>query len=245
MNNDQEMSAFQFGEIERYLMHEMSPEEEAAFRARLDTDALLKAKTEELKLIFLAIQESKLQSRLQQFHQEKIEKVSEGHVHIFNYGKRWLAAACVILAAGLAVWLFLKPAPEEHLYADYFKPDQGLISVMGISEQYAFDRAMIDYKTGNYKAAIKVWDSLKVSEATNDTLAYFIGSAYLGDNQPEKAIPYLQKVAGSESVFYKDANWYLGLALLKEKKRKEAIMYIEKSEHPEKQSLLDKLKKLK
>ncbi len=133
MSNDQDISLSQFEDIERYLLQEMEPEEATAFAVRLSPDAVLKAKTDELRLTFLAIQEGKLQSRLNQFHQHEIKTASDKKVFtVFSNGTRWLAAASIILVAAIAAWLFLKPASGEALYAAYFKPDDGPISAIGI-----------------------------------------------------------------------------------------------------------------
>jgi len=58
---------------------------------------------------------------------------------------------------------------------EYFKPDAGLITSMGGNENYEFYRGMVDYKQGNYKAAISRWkDQLKLKK-DNDTLNFYIG----------------------------------------------------------------------
>lgn len=242
MNNDNEMSTFQFEEIERYLMHDMSLEEEAIFSARIASDPGLKEKTDEFKLILLAVKENKLQSQLSNFHQDVNKALPKPQETSIYKSKFLFAAASILVIIGFSIWLVTNSTREEQLYADYYKPDPGLVSAMGISENYAFDRGMIDYKMGDYDSAIKLWDSLIVLQGTNDTLSYYLGSALLGNDQAEKAIPYLKKIADSENVFTEDANWYLGLALLKMKKHKDALMYIRKSAQPEKEPLLNKLK---
>ena len=74
---------------------------------------------------------------------------------------------------------------------------------------------------------------------------YFIGSAYLAKAKDELALTHFQKViTNQDSYFLNDANWYIGLVLLKENKISEAIFFIEKSEHQDKSSLLLKLKEV-
>lgn len=244
MSTNEEMPAKEFEEIERFILHQMEVEEEAAFIERLSADAGFRAKTEELKRLFIAIQENALESKLPAFHSSfnADNELTIKERPIFRIPSKWLVAASVILVLVFSLWwgIFRQTKPEK-LFSKYYKPDPGIISVMGVSENYAFDHAMIEYKTGNYKAAIKAWDSLLVLQPANDTLNYFLGSAYLGDQQAVKAEVYLQKVTTTKSVFVSDANWYLGMAFLKQGKEQDAIRYIERSGHPKKQEVLNKL----
>ncbi len=76
----------------------------------------------------------------------------------------------------------------------------------------------------------------------NDTLNYFIGSAWLAKEDGEQAIPYFKKViAAPGSYFLSDAYWYIGLALLSQNKTGEAIPFIKQSGHEQKDALLLKL----
>jgi len=247
LDKDESITQEQLEEIERFLQQEMPVQEKQAFLARISVDIELKKKTGEMQLIFLGLQEASLQERLDDFHKGlttgiKGQKLPAGKLLSM---KRWLAAAALIgVIAVSALLIFFRASKEEALFAKYFQPDAGLISAMSTSDNYFFDRAMIDYKTGNYEAAIKTWDSLQAIQSNNDTLNYFLGSVYLATEQTDSAILYLQKVTASpEGFFTKDAYWYTGLALLKQKKIKESISYIEQSAHPQKDALLLRLKK--
>lgn len=158
--------------------------------------------------------------------------------------KKWLAAASVIIIAALGALLYFNSSTSDSkLFSNYYKPDPGLIGTMSVSDNYLFDHAMIDYKTGEYAKAISTWESLLKTHPVNDTLNYFLGSAYLAINNSTKALGYFKIVTNQqESYFYKDACWYMGLALLKDDKKKEAISFIEKSNHQNKEKLLLKLK---
>lgn len=244
MSTNENGAIAEFEEIERYVLNQMGADEAAAFAARLSADAELQARTRELKMLSIAIQESALESQLPTFHNGvNVAKVSsKPKSHILGISAKWLVAASVILLLGFSAWWgLLRETESERLFSAYYKPDPGLISAMGISENYAFDHAMIEYKTGNYKKAIKEWDSLRVIQPANDTLNYFLGSAYLGDQKLNEAVIYLQKVSKTKSAFVNDANWFLGLALLKQGKRQEGIRYIKKSTHPQKVQMLYKL----
>jgi tetratricopeptide (TPR) repeat protein len=113
---------------------------------------------------------------------------------------------------------------------------------MSATDNYAFEKAMIDYKKGDYPAAIQAWDSLKKRQPANDTLNYFLGAAHLANKNHGQAVTYLKSVTASATSFFKgDAYWYLGLALLKEGKTEEARAAIQQSTNLNKKELLKKM----
>lgn len=232
-------------EIERYLLHQMPPEEAAAFAQKLSLDAALQRSVAEMQVLLLGIQETTLAAKLDGFHESTQKEQFAGakkSAKIFSF-KRLLIAAIVIGIVVLGAWAALFNKSEtDNLFAQYFKPDSGLVTAMSGTPDYAFDRAMVDYKTGNYNAAIDAWSSLQKKGPATDTLLYFLGAAHLAANDAGRAIGYLQRVATAPAgAFYYDAAWYLGLAYLKQKNTKEAIVFIRKSNHPQKYALLAQL----
>lgn len=246
MNTEEQIPHELLEEIERFLNQQMPPVEKEAFLARVSANKELTKNLDEMQLIFLGIQEASLQERLVDFHKEiphKLEQPKKKEGKLLPL-KMWLVAASVVLIISICGWLiFFRQDKNEMLFTEYFQPDPGLVSAMSISENYYFDRAMVDYKTGNYEASIKTLDSLQRITPGNDTLNYFLGTAWLAKKQPGKAIDYLQKASAlPNSVFIKDANWYLGLAHLKQGNKKEAIYFIQRSDHLQKEALLSGLK---
>lgn len=246
MNTSTDITPEEFEIIEQYIMKQLPAEEYDAFTNRLETDRALQNKLHSVRLLLLGVQKSSLTHHIEKYHQElsSLKKnVGYSAGKVFSM-KGWLAAASIIIIAGIGALLYFNSFNKEvKLFTQYYQPDPGLISPMGISDNYLFDRAMIDYKTGNYAKAISSWENLLQANPVNDTLNYFLGSAYLAMDQNTKAIDYFQIVTHQqESYFFKDACWYMGLALLKSGKKKEAISFIEKSDHQDKETLLLKLK---
>lgn len=245
MNSNFNISQEEFELIERFINKQMPAEEYEAFSKKIVVDNELRDRVDAIKLLLLGVEEAALEEKLNTFH----ESLNEGKPIVLSAGKvgsirSWLTIAAAVLITAIGVWLVTRNYNrEERFFSAYYKPDPGLISAMSTTENYSFGRAMIDYKTGNYDAAIKAWENLLISKPANDTLNYFIGSAYLAENKTNKAIEYLTKVINAgNGYFLKDAYWYMGLALLKENKREQAISYIERSEHSQKEKLLQKLK---
>ncbi len=236
-----------FEEIERYFLQDMTAEEQQAFTQKLTGNTLLQEQVQQVRLTIIAIKEQALAESLNDFHKglPKVETTPIRTIKKIKL-KRWLVAASILLAVSVGgLWLYNMSTPNEKLFTTYFKPDPGLISAMSSTDNYVFDKAMIDYKTGNYKEALSAWQGLLKNDNNNDTLNYFIGVGYVALKNTKAALPYLQKVvAMPQSYFIKDACWYLGLAMIQEEKLKEALELIEKSGHPEKEEMLLELKEV-
>ena len=246
MKRNTDISPEEFEELDRYILKEMPQEEYDAFTLKWQSDPVLQNKMHTVRLLLMGIQESNLEENMDRFHEEmassiKNKPASSGK--IFSL-RGWMIAASVIVLAGLgALWMLNKPTSQEKLFATYYKPDPGLITAMGTTENYLFERAMIDYKTKKYDSALKSWQELLQANPDNDTLNYFVGSALLAKENAGEAIPFFKKVTGqSNSYFFKEANWYLGLALIKQQNSLEAIPYLEKSDHQNREAVLKKLK---
>ncbi len=233
-----------FEEIESYLLQDMTAEEQQAFTQKLTGNTLLQEQVHQVRLTIIGIKEQALSESLNGFHKElpkaetaTIKKIKKTPL------QRWLVAASILLALSVGgLWLYNRSTPNEKLFATYFKPDPGLISAMSSTDNYVFDKAMIDYKTGSYQEAITAWQGLQKNDQQNDTLNYFIGVGFVALRNTKAALPYLQKVvAMPQSYFVKDAGWYLGLALIKEERLQEAIQILNDSEHPQKEQLLKEL----
>ena len=224
---------------ERYLSGNMTAGEKKDFEQLLATNAAWNEKWNAIQLLLTGVQEAALRNEMQQWNQPK----KETPVKKITWLKKLAVAASIILVVSVAGWLlFLKPSASEKLFAGFYKQDPGLATKMSVSASYEFERAMVDYKTGNYTAALERWNKLSAANGGNDTLYYFIASAQLGNKETAAAIASFDKVtANKNSVFYGDACWYKGLALVRLGKQQEAIPYIQQSGHPQKAALLLKL----
>lgn len=246
MNHSYDISPEEFEQIEQFLNNEMPSAQAAAFTERLQSDLVLQQKLEEVKLLTLGINEAVLKNKLDNYHEAVTSTTSLKKTgRVISIGKRLLAAASVLAIVGLSVWWFLlKENKYEQVYSNYYKPDPGLITAMGPSDNYTFEKAMVDYKNGEYDKAIEAWSSLVKDQPANDTLNYFLGVAYQANKNNKEAINFLEKaVVNKSSAFYKDACWYLGLAYLKDENTEKAREYIQLSGHPESINVLHALNK--
>jgi len=233
--------------IEAYLDNQLSPEQADTLQKQVNTDPAFAEKVREVRSIMLGIREAALAQQLKDWHPstEETPVIPISGSAPANNRKRQLAAACILLLVLSGAWLLFKPSKAEKIFAEFYKPDPGLATVMALSEHYTFEKAMIDYKSGSYEKALIAWKELLVQHPDSDTLNFFIGNAYLAKGTADQAIPFLEKVtADPQSIFRADAAWYLCLALLKEDRPEEVVKYIDLADHERKDALKKKIQDL-
>jgi tetratricopeptide (TPR) repeat protein len=244
VNNNTHITEEELQEIDQYLSGQLPPLEKEAFEQRLQTDTNWAAKFNEIKLLTVGIREASLREELDRIHNNLNPQDKPAIVHHMNWLKKLAAAAVLLIVISTLGWFFLfKKSSGEKLFTSYYKPDPGLATVMGVSDNYEFERAMVDYKTGDFSAALERWQKQLQQNAGNDTLHYFIASAQMANKAQDAAMVMFDKViANKKSVFNAEAYWYKGLLLLQQGKKGEASIAIAKSSHPQKAALLLKLK---
>jgi len=239
------ISTAEFESIEQYLLDRMETEQRIAFENRIQTDSAWAYKVGEVKLLLAGIETATMKERLNSYHENlKKNQPEKGGGKIIFIQRKLMVAASVALLATISIWLFTTSKNKyEKIYATYYKPDPGLMSAMGVSDNYVFNKAMLNYKIGKYKAAIDEWGKLKIELPQNDTLNYFLGAAQQANGNNAAAVELLKSMTtDAAKPFYKDACWYTGLALLEQGAVKEAIPYFEKSDRPESKELISKIK---
>lgn len=232
--------------VERYYNGIMAQDQRADFEEQLHKDPAFKTQVEDVRAILLAIEQQTLKESLEAYHQElpaqdpnKNPEKPTAKVHFRIFLKIAIAAAIIV---GLGLFWYSSSSSNEKLYSKYFTPDPGLPTTMSTSDNYVFYDGMVNYKQGQYDTAISKWKKLQ-PETTNDTITYFLGVAYLADNNPEQAISYLDETTQhKESVFLEDAYYYLGLAYLKSDETEAAHQAFQQSSSPKSQEILQKLK---
>lgn len=231
--------------ISKILNNEADEDEKILFEKRIEKEPDFKSKAEEIKLLITGIREANLAKEMDRFHQKMDEgKKPENNIRRMNLIKFswWAAAALVIIIAG--IWFYTTGNNQHDIYANFYKPDPGLPTLMSSTENYDFEKAMVDYKMGEYAKAIDSWENLYEKNTNNDSLAYFLASAYLANNEPEKAKPLFEKMLQfKESDFLLDTYWYLGLIYLDENEIQKGKEMIKKSNHQNKDKILDILNK--
>jgi len=236
VNPNNNITQEQLERIERYLQDTMPDEQRRQFEQQLNTDEEFRQLVDDVKVMLIGIESASLKSNLEQFHDEMIP-VKPLHKHTSSATNtpekkappkilKYLTAAAIILFMG-AFWWQSRSHSTDRLFAKHFTPDPGLPTTMGASENFEFYDAMVNYKQGEYKTAIRKWKALSSSEQKNDTIHYFLGVAYLASGDEKAAITYLQSLnQRSSTSFEKETAYYLGLAYLKADNVEDAKKYL-------------------
>ncbi|KJD33498.1 hypothetical protein PK35_06520 [Tamlana nanhaiensis] len=231
MEDKEYISKELFEIIERYIKGNMTLKELQDINQLIELDADFKTKVEEVKTFIHGIEAQALKEKLDDFHEVAINQPDEtpkNNLRYLNF-KRIAVAAAFVIGLG-SIWFFSIPQNEK-LYAKYYKPDPGLPTTMSSTNNFEFYNAMVKYKHGDYKLAIKTWRELANKTPDNDTLNYFIGVAHLANKNVDSAIPFLERTVQTKKAFpfINDANYYLGLAYLKEGNTELAKQFLSKS----------------
>lgn len=234
--------------FERYLLGQMNAAEKESFETNIGEDAGLQDEFEEFNALFQTIEESGMRTKLNEFHQN-IEKDNipvrqlDPPKRKFNF--RIAATVLLLLSVG-GFWFFNRADPNERLFHEYYTQDPGLPTVMGSNDNYEFYEAMVDYKQGNYAIAIEKWGKLLEKKPENDTLNYFMGSAYLANDNALRSLRYLEQVSNDKSSkFRDDALYYLALGYLKVNRKDAAEKTLKQAESARVIELMEELDKSK
>lgn len=230
--------------IEGYLDNQLSKEQRIILEQLINTDPEFSKKVEHVRGLIAGIREAALIERMKVWHRNLDSDSKFSMPARNNLFSKYLVAASILLLFGVGAWWLLRPSPAEQLFTQFYHPDPGLATVMAESNQYEFEKAMVEYKMGNYSIALQAWKDQLEQAPESDTLQFFVGNALLAMNKKAESIPHLEYVAKlPSSAFQKDACWYLGLVLLSERRTEDAQYYIQQSNHELTPSLLLKIKK--
>ncbi len=230
-------------EFDRYWFEQLSQAELEAFRQRLEEEPETREWFEEYRLQVLTVEEAGLRKRLDEFHEDARTERKPSGVPVIALVRQYWAAAALILALAIPLWIQYSSAKEERLFNTFFVTDPGLPTVMGRSDNFQFYDAMVDFKAGDYAEAIEKWEALAQANPPNDTLDYFLGVAHLSEGHTSRAIEYLERVISDEPVAFRDDTYfYLGLSHLRRGQIDLAVKFLEQSESPIAREALDALR---
>lgn len=239
-NNQDDQATMEM--IDRYLFDELNQEERLVFMDGLKSDPDFRKKIMEQKQQMEAVEEYNLRESLNNYHNELTHEGKST-----NHDLKWMAiAASVLLLLGYSIYTFTnRISPAERVFAKNFRPDPGLPTTMGKNTDYEFYSGMVSYKQEKYSEAISLWQPLYTTNASNDTITYFLGVAYLADENIPQAEKYFEHSAKiKNNAFKSETDYYLALTYLKQNKIKEAKDILRYTDDPNNRHLLQQIDKL-
>lgn len=243
MDNRLNISEKEWNEIEAFLEGRLDEAGERRVQQQMHTDVVFRKKVETVQELSVGIEEAGLLEHLKATHKKAFAGIVSTATtttarKVFSL-KKWLVAASVLVAVVTGVFYLNS---RNAVFKEFYRPDEGLPTYMGVTDNYIFDKAMVDYKTGEFQTAVGGWKQLLQQTPDSDTLNYFIGSALLADKKEKEAVRFFDKVIAIPcSAFIQEARWYKALALIKDGKKEDAVVLLQKTDHPGKAELLKKL----
>ncbi len=210
------MSEATFSRVEAYLTGELSNVDRQQFELDMAADPSLQQEVEETRNALLAVERAAVADRIAQARRRsQIQRSGGARIRRLS-SKRILAIAAsltLLVAAGLWTFSEQRAGSPAGLSASYFEPALGLPTTLGLTDDQDFQEGMIDYKLGDYDAAIKQWSTLQQPGLASDTLSYFLGLAHLANDDASAALDQLSNI--SDGSYRADAYWYRALSLLR------------------------------
>ncbi|OOG70619.1 tol-pal system YbgF family protein [Algoriphagus sp. A40] len=241
MNSSLSLEDFEL--IEDYIAGSLDSAKLEEVRMRTISDQEFAAHIEEIKGLQFGVERAVLASKLDSFHSELSHLDKNAQQRKIRPLWFWGVAASLFLIMSAGVWWIMgEKSSGEKLYQAYFKTDPGLVTSMSAGSGYDFDRAMVDYKSGEYLKAKEAFESLLKKSSQNDTLIYFLAMSELNLQNDQAAEKLLLAVSeDTASGFSKDSFWYLGLLALKEEDYALAKKYVNQSGRPKSNELIQAL----
>jgi len=234
--------------LDRYVRQELTPKEEEQFNQRMQDDDFRQALQWHQDLQAAAQQRGRqhLKEQLQSW-ENKESKTSAQKRSRSNFW-RWSLIAIAVVATLLLLWLFFRPSPKspEEIFAEHFMPYPNIVAPIEKSEGQVSERTLAfeAYELTAYPQAEVQFAQLEQTL----TVQFYRGVTALAQEQPAKAITFLQPVSETENRFQQAAAWYLALAHLLQNELEIATNLLENiqntSDHPFQQRAANLLQEL-
>ncbi|MDN3586255.1 hypothetical protein QWY86_06225 [Pedobacter aquatilis] len=223
MNNPEENSFL----LIKYIDGELSESERLAFETELQNNPSLEEKLEEVKLAELALKHYGLKTDVALIHQEIM---NEQKMPAFKFSRNTLLPALLKIAAsiGIVVFLgllykFISVSAESTYHQQYLaftiSTDRGSAATSAIENAY---------QKQDYNQLITLFK--KTGKHTSNE-RFIAGMAYLQLNMVKNAIDIFNdilKTEGENGNLHDDAEYYLGLAYIKNHNFAEALNLFER-----------------
>lgn len=136
-----------------------------------------------------------------------------------------ISAFALVIAFIAAYFLFFNEPDYDKLIGDAFQPYPNVITSSTRSEADAtgqVDRVMALYDKQKYADALKEFDKYIQDNPQDYNVLFYRGITHMKMDQSESAVADFEEVISGNSLLHDQAEWYLGLAYLKNNQKKEA-----------------------
>ena len=216
------MSEAEFYRIERYLLNELSAEEETAFEKEMAARKELRLAVKEYQELLLGIRDAGRSELM-----KSLEQGGQKTRHItFDFGVAWKIAAAILMVVGVGYYtidFIITRNNNEAIYETYYEPIPDLeikLSPDSAAANSVKKNALAEYQAGHYQKSLELLDE----ENQNDSdIPMLRGLSYLEQDNPKTAAIEFRKVLSLKDRHQTESKWLLSLCLVKTNNKKEAI----------------------
>jgi hypothetical protein len=204
-----------------YAEDHMSPEQRhRAERHLIDCEFCSKA----LEGVISTSDKYRMHRTVDSINREIHARLKRPAVTRVNWKVYYSMAAILIVGIVTVFYAFLRRPVHETLFRQYYQPYPNTIPLVRSQTQVGkLELAMMEYEAENYRASLNILQEIIREEPENITAHFYAGISNLSLNESRRAIVLFQKVLDAEKGDFTDhARWYLGLAYLKSKDKKQA-----------------------
>lgn len=210
--------------IEKYFSHQISDAEFNQLKKWIEEDELFKNEFYQQLEIQKTISEanhSQIKERLKRLDKKTKKK---------NTWYLYAASVAILMVLG---FLFYKPQQElQEIYVENFEAYPNVINIAtrsGLENKNDASEAFQYYEKELYHEAVLAFDQAYKNQP-EDYLLFYKGVSLLAQHKTNEGIKVLHSYdwGKNQSEFAEAANWYLGLAYLKQEQLSLAKLYLQK-----------------
>ncbi|ADY51011.1 hypothetical protein Pedsa_0429 [Pseudopedobacter saltans DSM 12145] len=226
------MNRFNVEDIIRFINREMDETERTDFEAELEQDSQLKADYELYIKINGALKAHKhrndiddlaFKENLRRLKWDYFSNQEETPVRKLRINKFYYVAAAILMA--LFIW-----APwNQNSYNEFFDAKMVSVEERGSGDNISLLKDATEaFNKHRFEEAKGKLKTLLATDPDNDMLKFYYGVSLSQTNNFEQSKEYLEQVYQGESIFKDEAAYYLALAYLGKKDKKNAEEWLKK-----------------
>ena len=203
--------------FEKYLLNEMTAEEQSEFENKLQTDENFREQFQIYKETtqFLELKFSKeavdFKQNLKVIGSNHFGKLVTKKSKVISLQSKWFAVAAMFVVF-MGVWYFNQSGNPT--FSDYNKYNEAHFIERSDTNQNLVD-AQTFFNAKDYKKASQSF--AKIEDLTNPELQLYYAISLIETNDYTKASVLLTNISQGNSVYKEEAIWYMALSSLKQK----------------------------
>ena len=202
--------------IDRFLKHELSPEEARQFEQMIIADP---AFAEEVSFYIAASKLAKEESqeeKIRRFRQlqREVQPPTGKLIRMSNF-RRLAVAAAVIAAIAIGFYLFQSPAKPNQLADDYITNNFSVLGVTMSNNTDSLQEGLKWYNEGKFPEALNRFQLLMQSDSSAVTALKYAGIVTLRTGQYDLALQYFTRLENYPGLYANPGKFYHALTLMK------------------------------